>query len=387
MATKINYYVCYVKHECYVYTDAGEGDPGEKVFEDQQLTIEVTGSVGNQSPIEENGYYRIRTGTVNSGTWWIHNSHVTDLVPNTTTTTDTCTAPTSVTLNTSTKVLTITGGKGGDLNTFQGYQVSWRDAAIGTTSYGSWSSPVTVSSSSTTATYTVTAPAGYVRQFRARTIGSAGSSYYSAYVTCGTTLTGNTAPGAPTFKLPADSATTRSQTPVVVLTVPADADGDTLTLYRKIDSGSWTTVKTLASGTVYDQLPTLAAGSHTVYYKLADSYAESSAVSRTFTVQTQSWSRAITTGGVISNANISHVADINEMLAVLNAQRTYYGLSTIALTGTVGRFGDWKAQMDQMITAVKASGTAAGKTLSFATVPTYPTASVINEIRTQLTTF
>lgn len=312
---------------------------------------------------------------------WVLYYEIGGITPNYTTVTDPCTAPTSVTLNTSTKVLTIKGGAGGDLNTFSGYGISWRDRKAGSSTWGSWTSDTVVNSTSTTVTYTVTAPAGYERQFRARTRGSAGSSYYSAYVTCSTTLLGNTAPGTPTLRLPAANATSRSQTPVMVLNVPADADGDTMTLKRQIDSGSWVSVKTIKKGAAYDQLPTLAAGSHTVRYKLADAYAEGSAASRTFTVSPATWGRTIATGTVISNKTVSHVADINELLTVVNAQRAFYGLTAITLPGTVGRFGDWQNQMQQLLTAINASRTAAGQGTVSLTVPAYPTASVFNSLR------
>ena len=316
---------------------------------------------------------------------WVQYYIVGGITPNYTTTTDACSPPTSITLSGST--LTISGGAGGDLNTFQGYQVSWRDANIGTSSYGAWSSDVTVSSSNTTVTYGVSAPAGKTRQFRARTIGSAGGSYYSAYVTCGATLTGNTGPSAPAIYLPAGGAGTYSKTPVIKLMIQADADGDTLTIKRQIDSGNWTTIVAQKSGLYYDQLPSLSVGNHTIRYKAADSYVESGNNSITITVVDHNWRRTIATGTVISNASVSHVADINEMLAVMNAQRAFYGLGSVTLPGTVGRFGDWKAQMEKLQAGIVETGKSVNKTISFGTVPSYPTASIINAIRTQLKAF
>lgn len=323
---------------------------------------------------ETNGFY-----PVDSPGGWIEYYILTGITPDYDTAADKCKAPTSVTLSGNT--LTIKGGAGGDLNTFTGYGISWRDKPIGG-SYGSWSSDTVVSTTNTTATYTVSAPAGKVREFRARTIGSAGASYYSDYVVCATTLTGNTSPSAPSIVRPAANASTYSTTPVVILNVTADADGDSLTLKRRIDSGSWTTVKTLKSGSVYDKLPTLGTGSHTVNYQLADSYASSSEVSVTFTVQSHSWKRTISTGTIISNSSISHVADINELLAVVNKQRAFYGLGAISLPGTVGKFSDWKSQMEKLVSGVNEALSAAGQSTISVSVPSWPTASVINSIRT-----
>lgn len=125
---------------------------------------------------------------------WVLYYEIGGITANYTTTTDTCTPPSSVTLNVNTKVLTITGGAGGDLNTFQGWGVSWRERAESGTTWGSWSSDTVT----TTNTVTVSVNAGMVRQFRVRTRGSAGSSYYSAYVECPTLLVGITAATAPT---------------------------------------------------------------------------------------------------------------------------------------------------------------------------------------------
>lgn len=318
---------------------------------------------------------------------WLNKSYVQGITPVYKTVTDSCTAPTSVTLNTSTKVLTISGGKGGDQNTFKGYGISWRDKPING-SYGGWASDVVVNSSSTTVTYTVSAPAGYVRQFRVRTLGSAGSSYYSAYVTCGTTLTGNTAPKSPSVVFPVSGGTCYSATPIVKVNCPADPDGDEMALCRKVDSGDWEPLGTVSGDYVLDTLPALSNGSHTIQYKLLDIYGATSAtISITVTKLALSWTREIVPGTVISNKEVSHQADISQMLDVLNAQCAWYGKASVTLTGTLGRFGDWKAQMEQMLEAIKANAAAAGKAMEYDAVPSYPAASVINTIRTQLTAF
>lgn len=377
MARVVSNYSAVLTNTSYIF-DRPSAD-GDKTQYDYGQELVLPADYGSR---ETDGFYPV----IYPESGWVYFHVVGSITPNYTTVTDPCTAPTSVTL--SGKTLTISGGAGGDLNTFQGYHVSWRDANIGTTSYGSWSSDVTVSSSNTTVTYAVSAPAGKVRQFRARTIGSAGSSYYSSYVTCGTTLAGNTAPRNPSIVFPTSGKSTHSATPVVKVNCPADPEGNTMTLYRKVDNGSWTSIGTLTSGDKLDILPSLSNGSHTIYYKLADSYGlESGTVSVAITKLALTWTRAIATGTVISNNTISHKADITQMLNVLNTQCGWYGKSTVALTGTLGRFGDWKAQMQQFESAIKTNATAVGKTISFGTVPGYPTASVINEIRTQLLAF
>lgn len=310
---------------------------------------------------------------------WILYYNVGDIEPVYGTTTDKCAPPTSVVLSGDT--LVISGGAGGDLNAFSGYGVSWRDKPIGG-SYGEWSGDAVANTTSTAFYFAVSAPAGMVREFRVRTLGSAGAEYYSDYVVCGTTLTGNTAPYSPAIVRPAANAVTYSTTPVVVLVVTADADDDDLVLKRRIDSGSWETVKTLKSGTVHDKLPMLSVGNHTVYYQLTDPYMSSEEVSVAFGVESHAWKRVIETGTIISNSSVSHVADINELLSAVNKQRAFYGLSDVALPSTVGRFSDWKPQMEKLAGGVNDSLAAAGQDTLSINVPSWPAAAVINSIRT-----
>lgn len=332
---------------------------------------------------ESNGFYPVTSPE--SG--WVRYYLVGSIKPVYTTTTDKCKAPTSVTLNVSSKTLSISGGAGGDLNNFTGYGVSWRDAKIGTSSYGSWSSDVVVTGG-TTATYAVSAPSGYVRQFRVRSLGSAGAAYYSDYVICSATLSGNTAPNAPTVIFPGNGKNTYSKTPVVKLNCASDPQGDEMTLYRNVDGAGWAIVQKLNSGYAFDHLPSVGVGSHSVKYKLADSYGlESGETTVSFTVLALEWTRVIQTGTVISNASVSHQADINQLLTVTNAQCGWCGNSSVALGGTVGRFSDWKAQMEQLESAIKANAEKAGRGVTFQSPPSYPTASVINEIRSQLEAF
>lgn len=375
MAQVINSYSATMSQTGYIYSSPDENSSKTKYEAGTALTLPA-----NYASRETNGFY-----PVNAPSGWIYFYILGNIKPNYTTTTDACTPPNSITLSGNT--LTITGGNGGDLNTFTGYGISWRDKPIGG-NYGSWTFDVVVNSNNTTVTYGVSVPSGCVREFRVRTLGSAGASYYSGYVTCPTTLTGNTAPYAPDIVSPTNGKTTYSGTPVVKVNCPADPEGNTMTLYRKIDSGSWASVGTLASGTKLDTLPLLSDGSHTIYYKLADSHGlESGTVSVTFTKTALTWTRPIATGTVISNEKVSHKADINQMLTVLNAQRGWYGNSAIALSGTLGRFSDWKVQMEQLEAAIEANATTAGQTVTFSTVPAYPTASVINAIRAKLIEF
>lgn len=324
-----------------------------------------------------NNMYRI----IWPGGGWMFRWNIGGITPVYTTVTDPCTPPSSVTLNTATKKLTINGGAGGDLNTLVGWGVSWRDQQMGTSTWGAWTSDVV----HTVRTVDVLAPAGYSRQFRVRTRGSAGASYYSAYTLCATILDGNSAPNAPSIPRPVNGAVTRSTTPSVVLTCPADPEGDAMTLKRQIDGGTWQNVSAVVGtgGTVRDRLPALSVGAHTLRYTLTDVHGLVSPMATVgFTVTPVTWSRAIATGTIIASPTLSHRADIQELRTVINEQRAYYGLAMMTLPGTVGQYASWKAQMQAMQAAIHDALTVAGVAAPvWQSVSSWPTAAVVNQIR------
>ena len=303
-----------------------------------------------------------------------------------TTVTDACTPPQTVTLDVDAKVLTVSGGAGGDLNSFTGYGVSWRLRLVNGDAWGEWSADTVIAGT----TFGVAAPAGYEMQFRARTLGSAGEAYYSGYVVCETTLTGNAAPGVPVITLPGASAQTYCARPVIVLNCPAEPDGNAQDLLRSLDGGAWAVVVynvPVAGGVVYDRLPVLGEGWHTAAYRMADPYDFGPEASVGFTVKALSWAREIAAGTVIANASVSHRADIAELLAAVNHQRAYYGLAALTLPGTVGAFGDWKSQMEALQAGIAAAEAAAGQeSAAWLSVPGYPTAAVVNELRARVAT-
>ena len=189
-----------------------------------------------------------------------------------------------------------------------------------------------------------------------------------------------TAPGVVSFSFPASGAVSGSTNPVVCVKTPSSTNA---TLYRRVDSGSWAYLRSglYSAVTIYDRL-SLTSGSHTIQYKLTEDGLDGAVVSRSITVNPVAWSRDIVIGSVISNENISHRKDINEMLSAVNRQRTYYGLATIVLPGTVGRFEDWKPQMVKMAEAVNECLTKANQTKITVNPGSWPDAATINTIRT-----
>lgn len=332
----------------------------------------------NYAERETNGFYPV----IYPENGWISYMIVSQRTPNYKTVTDACTGPDSLSISGGT--LTITGGAGGDLNTFSGFGISWRERDITGTEWGAWSAE----SVTTARTISATANAGKVRQYRVRTQGSAGEAYYSGYVVCETLVSGNTAAKTPVILLPASGAVSGSATPVVVISCGADNEGDQMTLRRSIDGGDWTDAASVpgTGGTVYDRLPAQSAGMHTIRYKLADANAaESGEAGVTVAIGTADWMREIRSGDIISNKEISHIADINEMAAAVNVQRLYYGLDVITLPGTVGRFADWGRQMQTMLDASRQCLAAAGQPVTASESDIYPCAATINELRQRIT--
>lgn len=314
---------------------------------------------------------------------WINWTYVQNITAVYKTVTDACTAPTSVTINTATKVMSIAGGGGGDLNDFSAFGISWRERAINSSSWGGWSGDTDV----TSRTVSVTANSGMVRQYRVRTKGSAGSSYYSSYVVCNTLVNGNTAAGTPAVLAPLSGMTTHSKVIAVQIECPAEPDGDTMTLQRSMNGNAWADVVSVAAtgGITYDLL-SLYDGTHTVKYRLVDANGEYGGEDViTFTYESRSWNRTISSGDVIANKKISFVADIQEMLERVNVQRTFYGLTAATLPGTPGRIGDWGKQLLAMQEAINETREKIGRMgYDFATPSSWPSAAEINQLRTAI---
>lgn len=110
-----------------------------------------------------------------------------------------CSAPTSVTVSSSSAdpgdkiTLRWSGAKAGTANSITGYDIQKRE--YDGESWGTWTSasPSSVSSTSTSssASVTISSVPGNLTQFRVRTKGSAGSSYYSGWSSASSSVTSN----------------------------------------------------------------------------------------------------------------------------------------------------------------------------------------------------
>lgn len=112
-----------------------------------------------------------------------------------------CGAPTSVSMSAAVAetdpTLSWAGSTPGNINSIIGYEILYAESADGS-SWGAWTALKTVSTSGTSGSTSVTiSPTrGYYRKYLIRTLGSAGSAYYSAWVESAS-VRRNSAPSAP----------------------------------------------------------------------------------------------------------------------------------------------------------------------------------------------
>lgn len=409
-------------------------------------------------------------------------------------TTTAASAPTALSVNATLSEGNVTlsgaGAGGGVNNAITGFEIQYHDSADGA-NWWAWTGYTTVYTAAGSFSLSVAPPErGYYRRFRARTLGSAGASYYSGFVesansvrrnrlpiapasisaspgiyesgniaiswpagsdpdgnlssytvqyqtsadgvnwsgwadltitaavstahapgltrghyiryqvrsndgfgvSSGYTQSGvvrrNQTPGAPPIVLPVPGVATYSLKPGLKVTVPAEPDGQAQKLQVSVDWGSYTDFVAGLSGAGATITPSinLATGAHTLTLRLVDSLgAAGPEVSHGITVVSPTWTRPLGTGTVIANGSIGHRNDINELLARINTARAFYGLSASALPGTVGKWADWKGQIEALQAALGACFTAVGKAVpSWTAVPAYPTAAIINQLRTQI---
>lgn len=110
-----------------------------------------------------------------------------------------CGAPTSCSVSSTVAegnvTLSWSGASSGTNNSITSYEIQYSDSSNNST-WGSWTALTTVSTSATSGSVSVAPPAtrGYYRRFQIRTLGSAGSSYYSAWKVSTNSVRKNTPP-------------------------------------------------------------------------------------------------------------------------------------------------------------------------------------------------
>ena len=357
----------------YRYLKADNTSTAVRIYNGDNLTLPA-----DYRDHSKNGMYRIIYPD-SRDCRWMYKYNIGSLEPVYKTITDPCTPPDELALEG--KTLVITGGAGGDLNDLTGFGLSFRDRQIGSDSWGEWSEETL----SPDRTVEVSASPGAVRQFRVRTQGTAGEEYYSDYVVLSSLLNGNSASGTPVVELPVPGCVACCHTPAAKVVCPPDPDGDAITVMRSIDGGEWTAVETIpgAGGWIFDRMPYLHDGPHTVAYRAMDANgAASESDCVTFTIDTVTWRRAIAPGTVIANEHLSHRDDLEEMLLVVNRLRAFYGLEPVAWPAEPGRFSDWQGLMRFLFRALDDTRTIALQPIiEWPEIPSWPSAHIINAIR------
>ena len=375
MAQTVDYYVGKATGGAtlYYYKDANAQSTAIRIYSGTQVRL-YHDFLSSQT----NGFYPIFA----PGSGWMYSYNITDITPVYQTVPDACTAPKRVTVDRDTKVMTVEGGAGGDLNTLVAFGVSWRERVMNETEWGPWSEDIII----TSPTATMSVNTGMVRQFRVRSRGSAGEAYFSGYTACSSVLVGNSAAPMPVVALPDDGLTTLCMLTRLVVECAADPEGDTQTLKRSIDGANFTTAATLTGAARHvDRLPVQQKGKHIINYKLVDANgAESDVVGVTVVVAGASWARTLAAGNIVANPSISHQADLRELKAAVDQLRAYYGLGPCVLPGVIGRFSDWQKQVQAMQAAIdetRAVINMAG--MNWPAVPAWPGATVLAHLRVQ----
>lgn len=97
------------------------------------------------------------------------------------------------------------------------------------------------------------------------------------------------------------------------------------------------------------------------------------------------YTRTISSGDVIANQSISHVQDLNEMLAMVNVLRQTDNKTAISFTDPPGYFANWQSNMWQMLDSMTRMRSALHGEVETGypidRVPKYPTAATVNLLR------
>ena len=193
-------------------------------------------------------------------------------------------------------------------------------------------------------------------------------------------------PMQPVLVFPTSTIITHSNSPAIKVTVGAEPGGLTQELQISINSGAYTSLGAIATaGETKTYVLSLTDATHTIALRAKNSLGAYSAVTnKGVQVVPPVWNRALASGTIFANTNISARTDITNLRDIINVIRAYYNLTPISLTG-VGQWAQWKSNLEALQTALGQCFTAGEKTLpAWATVPAYPTAAIINTLRSEV---
>lgn len=308
-----------------------------------------------------------------------------------------CTPPTTLSFPSAfanpgeTARLSWSGAGAGTGNPISGYEV--RRAA---TSGGTYSLVDTTSN----AYLDVDAPStqGGMYYFKVKTLGTA-SGYDSDLSTAVASLKGNSRPAAPALTSPKASRTIYNSRPRALLTVGADPDGHQQTISMPGYTAS--TTGNLAAGKkiVLRKSTVLTEGSTSLDATATDT---EGGVSTTASVTFNYAVPVHTNTPIYQNSTLIRASDINELRAMVNNVRLYYGMASYswaeAVTANSTSLGGWKDHVLELRTAIDAILTlvngwdAASSThnipaISWISIPTNsPSKAVMDQLRAVIPT-
>lgn len=308
-----------------------------------------------------------------------------------------CTPPTTLSFPSafanpgSTARLSWSGAGAGTGNPITGYEVRRAATADGT---------YFLVDTTTNAYLDVAAPSvqGGMYYFKVRTLGTA-DGFDSDLSTAVASLKGNSRPAAPALTSPKDSRTIYNSRPRALLTVGADPDGHSQTI--SIPGYTPSTAGVLAAGRkiVLRKSTVLAAGATSLDATATDTeggVSLSNTVSFTYAVPEHS------NTPIFANLTPIKAADINELRAMVDNVRLYYGMAAYAWAETVTAnstsLGGWKdhvlelrTAIDQVVTLVNGWDTSSTThnipAISWISIPTNsPSMAVMDQLRAVIPT-
>lgn len=309
-----------------------------------------------------------------------------------------CGAPTSCsvssTLATGDVTLSWSGASAGTQNGITGYEIQRCESSDGS-SWGSWAALTTVSTSATSGSTSVAPPstAGNYYKYRVRTLGAAGSSYYSGWKESTNTLRRNwTACGAPTACSVSEIISNSNAT--LSWAGSTDGYGNTITGYevQRCESsdgaswGSWSALET-TTGTSLSVAPSSTYGNYYKYRVRAQGSAGSSYYSgwkestnslRRDHAPIDAFTDPVLTAGMTPIKAI-HMQEMQDRVATL---RAFYGLSEYRFsTVTAGQtsLAGWTEHVNEIRAAVDDIGKAHDSWVEIG--QNVPTVSVMQQLR------
>ncbi|NLB90837.1 MAG: hypothetical protein GX786_06430 [Clostridiales bacterium] len=173
------------------------------------------------------------------------------------------------------------------------------------------------------------------------------------------------------------------------LNCPKDVDGDQTVVRYSVNNGQVKSFTPLKEGEYYFEGRFVPAGIGANQITLWLEDARGSAGAKTsiiVQVASPNWKRPIKTGDIIANKEISHVADINEVVSKLNTCRGFYGLGTVALPFSINLFSKWKNNMAFLLEKILETAAFTGRSWEYSLEKeekySYPNAGDFNLLRT-----